>query len=104
MLMPFLSEADPQITAEGSIDPLGIYSIADALAVRMIPGVRECQQHPRFVTCVALSLSLCSGFPDDAVADDAVSEPWQVFEWYLVEGLVRTTNDKGLLRGLPGQD
>jgi hypothetical protein len=104
MLMPFLSEADPQITAEGSIDPLGIYSIADALAVRMIPGVRERQQHPRFVTCVALSLSLCSGFPDEAVADDEVSEPWQVFEWYLVEGLVRTTNDKGLLRGLPGQD
>jgi hypothetical protein len=104
MLMPLLSEADPRISAEGSIDPLGMYSIADALAVRMIPGVRERQQHPRFLTCVAVSLSLCSGFPEEAVATDEVSEPWQVLEWYLVEGLVRTTKEKGLLRGLPGQD
>jgi hypothetical protein len=104
MLMPLLSEADPRISAEGSIDPLGMYSIGDALAVRMIPGVRERQQHPRFLTCIAVSLSLCSEFPDDVVAADEISEPWQVFEWYLVEGLVRTTKEKGLLRGLPGQD
>src|SRR5579872_4477507 len=104
MLMPLLSEADPKISAEGSIDPLGMYSIADALAVRMIPGVRERQQHPRFLTCIAVSLSLCSAFPDEVVAVDEISEPWQVFEWYLVEGLVRTTNDRSLLRGLPGQD
>ncbi len=104
MLMPLLSEADPKIPAEGSIDPLGMYSIADSLAVRLIPGVRERQQHPRFLTCVALSHSLCSGLSDDAVAADDISEPWQVFEWYLVEGLVRTTKEKGLLRGVPGQD
>jgi hypothetical protein len=106
MLMPLLSEADPKISAEGSIDPLGTYSIADALAIRMIPGVRERQQHPRFLTCVAVSLSICSRFPDETVADDEISEPWQVFEWYVVEGLVRnrTMKEKGLLRGLPGQD
>src|SRR5579871_3680893 len=103
MLMPLLSEADPKISAEGSIDPLGVYSIADALAVRMIPGVRERQQHPRFLTCVAVSHSLCSGFSDEDVAADGISEPWQVFEWYLVEGLLRTTEEKSLLRGLPGQ-
>jgi len=39
MLLP------PMVSAEGSIDPLGMYSTADALAVRMIPGVRERQQH-----------------------------------------------------------
>jgi len=68
MLMPFLSDADPRVSAEGSIDPLGIYAIADALAVRMIPGVRERQQHPRFLTSIAVSLSLCSEFPDDVIA------------------------------------
>ncbi len=104
MLMPFLSEADPRISAEGSIDPLGVYAIADALAVRMIPGVRERQQHPRFLTSIAVSHLLCSEFPDDLISADGVSEPWQVFEWYLVEGMVRTTKEKGLLRGLPGQD
>ena len=87
MLMPLLSEADPQVSAEGSIDPLGIYAIADALAVRMIPGVRERQQHPRFLTSIAVSLSLCNEFDDELVASDGVSEPWQVFEWHLVEGM-----------------
>ena len=38
------------------------------------------------------------------IAADEVSEPWQVFEWYLVEGMVRATDERNLLRGLPGQD
>jgi len=104
MLMPLLSEADPRVSAEGSIDPLGIYAIADSLAVRMVPGVRERQKHPRFLTSIAVSQSLCSEFSDDVVAADEVSEPWQVFEWYLVEGMVRTTKEEKWLRGLPGQD
>jgi hypothetical protein len=102
--MPLLSEADPRDSAEGTIDPLGIYAIADALAVKMIPGVRERQQHPRFLTSIAVSLHVCSVFPEDKIAADGKSEPWQVFEWYLVEGLVRGTEDRKLLRGLPGQD
>lgn len=102
--MPMLTEADPKVSAEGSIDPLGMYAIADAFAVRMIPGVRERQTHPRFLTSIAVSLSLCSEFDEDVVAADGISEPWQVFEWYFVEGLVRSTKDSKLLRGLPGQD
>ena len=104
MLMPMLSEADPRDSAEGSIDPLGMYAIADSMAVQMIPGVRERQQHPRFLTTVALSLSLCQDFGEDIVAVDGVSEPWQVFEWHYVQGMVLRTKDRSQLRGLPGQD
>lgn len=104
MMMPMLTEADPKVSAEGSIDPLGMYAIADALAVRMIPGVRERQTHPRFLTAIAVSLSLCSKLGEDDIAVDGVSEPWQVFEWYLVEGLVRSASDRAHLSGLPGQD
>lgn len=104
MLLPMLSEAHPKVSAEGSIDPLGMYAIADSLAVRMIPGVRERQTHPRFLTSIAVSLSLCCEFPEETVAADGISEPWQVFEWYFVEGMVRTTKESALLRGLPGQD
>lgn len=103
MLMPLLSEADPKVSAEGSIDPLGMYAIADALAVRMIPGVRERQQHPRFLTHIAVSLSIAAEF-EGQIATDDISEPWQVFEWYVVEGLVRSTKDSKLLRGLPGTE
>jgi hypothetical protein len=103
MLMPLLSEADPKESAEGSIDPLGMYAIADAMAVKLVPGVRERQQHPRFLTHLAVSLSLTAEFEDRPIADE-FTEPWQVFEWYVVEGLVRRTTEKSELRGLPGQE
>ena len=104
MLTPLLTEKDPAISSEGSIDPLGMYAIADSLAVRLVPGVRERQSHPRFLTAIAVSLAICSEFDDDRVASDGVSEPWQVFEWYLVEGLVRSLTDEDQLQGLPGRD
>ena len=104
MLMPFLSEADPEVSTEGSIDPLGTYSIADGLAGRLVRGVRERHRHPRFLTATAVSLAVCDQFDRDLVASDSVSAPWQVFEWYMVDGLVRTTQDRKQLSGLPGQD
>ncbi len=104
MLKPLLSEADPKESAEGSIDPLGIYPIADSMASMLVPGVRERQRHPRFLTIIAASLSLCREFDDETVASDDVSEPWMVFEWYVVEGLTRATTDSAKLRGLPGRD
>lgn len=104
MWMPTLSEADPAVSAEGSIDPLGLYAIADALAVRLVPGVRERQRHPRFLTSMAVAFAVCADFPEDTLAADGVSEPWQVFEWHQVEGMVRTEKDRDQLRGLPGQD
>lgn len=88
-------------TAEGGIDPLGTEALADALAVRLAPGVRERQRHPRFLTAMAVSLEVCSSFDEETLAADGVSAPWQVFEWYLVEGMVRTAESTDRT-GLPG--
>jgi len=104
MLLPLLSEWDPTEGGEGSIDPLGLYAIADALATKLIPGVRERQQHPRFLTVMAAAMAVCNQFKGDPVAKDGISEPWMVFEWYVVEGLVRSVNEKERLRGLPGRE
>lgn len=101
--LPRLTEADPIAAGEGSLDPLGLYAVADALGVRLVPGVRERQHHPRFLTAMAVSRAVCDGLEDD-VAKDGVSQPWQVFEWHVVEGLVRTVRDKKAIAGLPGQD
>lgn len=101
---PQLSELDLASSAEGSLDPLGLYTIADSLGVRLIPGVRERQSHPRYLTAIAAGTVICSEFDIDEVASDGVSEPWQVFEWYMVEGLVRTLGESGKLTGLPGID
>ena len=35
MWLPALTEADPQVSSEGALDPLGLYAIADALAVAL---------------------------------------------------------------------
>lgn len=98
---PALTEKDTAETAEGGIDPLGTEPLADALAVRLVPGVRERQRHPRFLTALAVSLEVCRSFDEETLAADGVSEPGQVFEWYLVEGLVRTAESAERI-GLPG--
>lgn len=104
MFAPLLSEVDPKEGQEGSIDPLGMYPIADALGIRLAPGVRERQSRPRFLTAMAVSLAVCERFDDERIATDEVSEPWQVFEWYVVEGLVRILGGTGRLSRLPGTE
>src|SRR5512135_2662031 len=86
---PLLSEYDPVDTSEGSLDPLGLAAIAEQLASQLVPGVRERQARPRYLTAMAVSSVVCSKFDEDQVAKDGVSPPWQVFEWYMVEGLSR---------------
>jgi hypothetical protein len=49
---------------------------------------RERQVHPRYLTAIAVSEAACSDFGEDEIAGDGVSEPWNVFEWYMAEGLV----------------
>jgi len=102
--MPLLSAWDPAASTEGTIDPLGIYFIADALGVKMIPGVRERMRHPRFLTLTAVSAAICSEFDEETLAADHVSPPWQVLEWHVVEGLVRGIKDDERLSGVPGRD
>lgn len=103
-LAPFLSDADPVVDAEGHLDALGLAAIADSLGVQLAPGVRERQSRPRYLTAMAVAAVVCSEFNEDRVADDGVSPPWQVFEWYMVEGLVRNFRDGEDVRGLPGRD
>jgi len=88
--VPLLSIHDPDGAASTSLDPLGLTPIGEQMAVELIPGVRERQSHPRYLTAIAVAHAVCYDFPADTVAKDGVSEPWQVFEWYLVEGLVRS--------------
>ncbi len=104
ILAPLLTEFDPALSSEGALDPLGLYSIADSLAEKLAPGIRQRQSNPRYLTAIAVASAVCSGFDDD-IAKDGVSEPWQVFEWYMVEGLVRSIEDNNEIRGsLPGID
>ena len=102
LLLPLLSEKDPLGPSGGSRDPLGLAPISAHLAKKLVPGFGEQQWHPRLLTCIAVSLRIGRTYFDGDYAKDSVgSEPWQVFEWYLVQGLFRGGLPAGVT--LPGK-
>lgn len=100
----FITEYDPETSSEGSLNPLGLSSIADRMAVKLVPGFRERMSHPRFLTLIAIGANLCNRFNENRIAADGVSEPWQVYEWYVVQALVKKYSGTDEIRGLPGSD
>src|SRR5690242_9522550 len=62
---PFLTSYDPPGTSEGTLDPLGLYQIADQLAVQLVPAVRERMLRIRFLTAMAVGVVVTEGFDDD---------------------------------------
>jgi len=100
--LPRLSEYDPFKGAEGTLDPIGLYNIADRLATRLIPGIRERMSHPRFLTAMTVGFFLVQNFDEDYLAADGQSEPYLVYEWHVVEGIIRSRGSDPNLTGLPG--
>src|SRR6266849_2793479 len=84
---PFLTTYDPPGTSEGTLDPLGLYQIADQLAVQLVPAVRERMQRIRFLTAMAVGALVTEDLEDDESQRDA--SPYLIWEWLVVEALVR---------------
>ncbi len=97
---PFLTTYDPPGTSEGTLDPLGLYQIADQLGVQLVPAVRERMQRIRFLTAMAVGALVTEGLEDDPPFRDAA--PHLVWEWLVVEALVRRRSDDSRLWGVPG--
>ncbi len=104
MNLPLLTEFDPETKSEGSLDPLGTYSLADKFATRLIPGFRERMRRPRFLTAMAVGAVTCNGYDEEEVAADEISPPYQVYEWHVVQALVKQFRGKPEIIGLPGSD
>jgi len=98
--LPFLTSYDPPGTSEGTLDPLGLYQIADQLAVQLVPAVRERMQRIRFLTAMTVGSLVTEGLEDDPRHRDA--SPGLVWEWLVVEALVREAGENGDVRGVPG--
>jgi hypothetical protein len=103
--MIFKSEYDAEDAAEGSIDPLGLSVLNERLAEFVAPGIRQRHRRPRFLTALCFGRRVTAGFGPDEIATDQKSEPWQVYEWFVVDGLVRAfkDSDPDQIAGLPGQ-
>jgi hypothetical protein len=97
--LPFLTSYDPPGTSEGALDPLGLYQIANQLAVQLVPAVRERMQRIRFLTAMTVSALVTNGIEDDPRRD---ASPALVWEWLVVEALVREARETDGERGVPG--
>jgi hypothetical protein len=98
---PFLTTYDPPGTSEGTLDPLGLYQIADQLAVQLVPAVRERMQRVRFLTGIAVGALVTEGLDDDPTQRDA--SPYLVWEWLVVEAIVREMTDEKDIGGVAGR-
>lgn len=100
IVLPSLTTFDPETSSEGTLDPLGLYLIADQLATRLVPAVRERMQRIRFLTVMAVGAVLSEEL--EWKAGDSGCEPWLVWEWLVVEALLRSPTIAPELRGVPG--
>ena len=102
---PFLSVFDPDVSQEGTVDPLTLQALAERLAERIFPWITSRMSRIRFVTAICAGSVVCEAFEDEMAAD-GVTPPWLVFEWHVVEALLRQRlvmeTDGGWGRGLPG--
>jgi hypothetical protein len=100
--LPTLSEPDPVVGAEGSLDPLGLASTAERIADSIAPGIRNRMRRIRFVTLSAIGALLAEGLSND-VSDDAGVLPSLAWEWVVLESFARRWNFiKDDADGIPG--
>lgn len=101
--LPVASSVDIEEKPEGSLDPLGTYSLADALAVRIASsGVRERQSNIRFLTLCSIGWSLIQSMDPAIKPGDPSTMPEQAFEWIILESLVGGEADSGTRVAIPG--
>jgi hypothetical protein len=86
--LPELSEADPQLAGEGTLDPVGLAPIADRLAELLVPGVRSRMQRIRFLTAAAVGAQCSSDLIDSSMAEGGPT-PSIAFEWIVLEAFAR---------------
>jgi hypothetical protein len=105
MTFPKITNYHQIENSQGTLDPIGLYAIADRLGAKLAPDLRERMRHPRYMTAIAVGKVICSDIGED-YASDGVSTAWQVYEWYVVSALVKvyTKTDPDQLIGLPGRE
>lgn len=102
LTFPHLSDADPEIGGEGTLDPLGLEEIADRLANQIAPGITARMTRVRFLTAIGVASVVVQPL-EDTIGADGKSTPWLAFEWLTVEALARNTElPPAATRRVPG--
>jgi hypothetical protein len=104
LTLPFLTEADPEQSGEGNLDPLRLAPMAEALAEEILPSVTNRMSRVRFLTAISFGSAVSVGL-EDIPPKDGLTTPHLAFEWHLVEAIARRSRyglpDSALL-GVPG--
>lgn len=93
LVLPFVTEADPDRAGEGSLDPLGLARIAERLADELAPEVTARMSRLRFLTAMAVCSHALEA-PADVVGPDG-TPAYLAFEWHVVEAFVRSRPESG---------
>jgi hypothetical protein len=101
LTLPALSQFDPPVSGEGSLDPMGLGALSDSLADRLVPAVRNRMLRIRFVTAMAVGAVVCDTLADVEAADE-VSTPAICFEWLVVEAFSRRFAGRSIPNGIAG--
>jgi hypothetical protein len=102
--LPFLTDADPDVLGEGSLDPMGLARFADRLADQLLPDMTARMQRVRFLTAAAAGAVALEGM-DDVIPRDGVTPPSVALEWVVVEAFARSRRlQADAVQGLPGID
>jgi hypothetical protein len=103
LTLPELSDPDPEVAGEGSLDPLGLAALADRLADELVPDVRARMSRIRFLTAVTVGAVVTEDLLD-VPPGDGESLPSVCFEWLVLESFVRRQRQTHALdgTGIPG--
>jgi hypothetical protein len=99
LTLPFLTSADPDVSQEGSLDPLGMGGIATLLADEIAPEVTARMSRIRFITAIAVGSRVLEQ-PVEWAAEDG-TPAYLALEWVVVESFARARATSDLV-GVPG--
>jgi hypothetical protein len=100
LTLPFVTRADPDVSGEGSLDPLGLFGVADRLADEIAPQMTARMSRIRFLTAIAACSHVLEQ-PSQRLSDDGRTPAYLAFEWLLVEAMARRPPASGVDR-VPG--
>lgn len=102
MYSSFTTQLDALANGGGSLDPMGLYAIADRMATTLVPGVRERMSNLRYMTASAYGAEVCRGMSDEPMLQ-ARLEPYMALEFHLVSGWIYQFREhEEEIAGLPG--
>lgn len=99
LTLPHMSQFDPPVAGEGSLDPMGLATTSERLANELVPGLRARMNRFRFLTAIAVASAVCEDF-DDEQGNDGRTTPQVAFEWLVLESFAHRSSEVPV--GVPG--